>query len=79
MFKPFFLLISLGISVIAHSQNFNNRVVLGEEYARRQVQNALKDKILAPFSDTLIETKEEAIALAEPKLFRKFGKKRIVS
>ena len=77
------VLISIFIILIATlnscSQNFEGRTVLGEEFAQRNVENAIKDKSYQPFYDTLIKNKETAIAIAEPILFEIYGKKNIRS
>jgi hypothetical protein len=78
MFKTIFLTASFSISLTLYSQNFTDRVVLGEGHAKKQVQNALKENVSLPFSDTLIKTKEEAITIAEGVLFKRYGRKRII-
>ena len=58
-------------------QNFNDRTVLGEQNARQAIKTALADKDTKPFYDTLIKDKQTAIAVAEPILFKIYGKKNI--
>jgi hypothetical protein len=58
-------------------QNFNGRTVLGEKNARQEIKKALADKDNKPFYDTLIKDKQTAIAVAEPILFKIYGKKNI--
>jgi hypothetical protein len=58
-------------------QNFNGRTVLGEKNARQAIKKALTDKDNKQFYDTLIKDKQTAIAVAEPILFKIYGKKNI--
>lgn len=58
-------------------QNFAGRTVLGEKNASRSIKEALADKDNKPFYDTLIKDKETAIEVAEPILFKIYGKKNI--
>ena len=66
------------ISSCSSGQNFNNQIVLGEENAKQAIKEAIKNKA-KPFYDTLIKTKETAIAMAEPILFDIYGKKEIIN
>jgi len=60
------------------SQNSNGTVVIGEQNAREAIKSAIADKDYNPFYDTLIKDKETAIAVAEPILFKIYGKKNII-
>jgi NTF2 fold immunity protein len=71
------------LTFIIHSsscsgQNFKNPTVLGEENAKQAIKEAIKNKA-KPFYDTLIKTKEIAIAMAEPILFDIYSKKQIIN
>jgi hypothetical protein len=66
----------VGLSLSA--QNYNGRLVLGEENAKLAIKKAVNDKDYKPFYDTLIKDKETAIAVAEPILFKIYGKKNII-
>ena len=59
-------------------QNFQGRLVMGEQNAKEAVRKAIADKDYKPFYDTLITDKQTAIAVAEPILFKIYGKKNIV-
>jgi hypothetical protein len=79
MLKTVFLATSFSISLgRLYSQDFKDRIILGEGYAKKQVQHALKDNVPLSFLDTLIKTKEEAITIAEPVLFKIYGRKHII-
>jgi hypothetical protein len=60
------------------AQNFDGRSVLGEKVAKQEITKALK-RNRKPFYDTLITDKETAIAMAEPLLFKIYGKGEIES
>jgi hypothetical protein len=77
MSRTIFLITSFCISLRLYSQNFSDRTVLGEAYASKQVQNALTDSNSLSFSDTLVKTKKQAVAIAEPILFKIYGRKNI--
>jgi hypothetical protein len=72
------LFIFLVLSLTSCAQNLNSRIVLGEENAKKVVKTAVADKQYRPFYDTLIKTKETAIAIAEPILFSIYGRKDII-
>ena len=72
------LLIFIIHSSSCSGQNFKNPTVLGEENAKQAIKEAIKNKA-KPFYDTLIKTKETAIAMAEPILFDIYGKKEIIN
>lgn len=63
---------------IIQGQNFNGRLVIGEQSAKQEVKKALKGSE-KPFYDTLITDKETAIAVVEPILFKIYGKDNILS
>jgi NTF2 fold immunity protein len=58
-------------------QNFKGRTMRGEQNAKQAIKEALANKNNKPFYDTLIKDKETAIAVAEPILFKIYGKKNI--
>jgi NTF2 fold immunity protein len=60
------------------AQNFDGRMVLGEKVAKLEIENSLKVS-QKPFYDTLITDNETAIAVAEPILFKIYGKDNIIS
>jgi hypothetical protein len=64
---------------MSYSQYFNNRTVLGKEYARTMIKQAINNKNDKPFYDTLIPDKQTAIGIAEKMLFKIYGKKNIVA
>lgn len=78
MGKLFLILFALCIAFFVHAQDLDGRLVLGKAYAEKQVRLALKNTISFPFTDTLIKTSEEAIAFAEPILFKKFRRRNII-
>lgn len=55
------------------------RIVLGEQHAKQQVREALKNKTEKPFYENLIKDKETAISVVEPILFKVYGKDLIIS
>src|SRR5437762_11415059 len=67
------------LSFDSYGQDFKGRTVLGEANARQAVKNALIDESYRPFYDTLIKDKQTAISVAEPILFKIYGKQNIVS
>jgi hypothetical protein len=77
MLKTIFLVLTFCISPRLYGQDFTDRVVLGEGYAKNQVRLVLKYNVPSPFSDTLIKIREEAIIAAEKVLFKKLGRKHI--
>ena len=66
------------MSSCSSGPNFKNQTVVGEENAKQAIKEAIKNKT-KPFYDTLIKTKEAAIAMAEPILFDIYGKKEIIN
>ena len=74
-----FFYVLMAVSLNSFAQNSKDRLILGEETARRAVKNALSEKDYKPFYDTLIKDKETAIAVVEPILFKTYGKKNIIS
>ena len=60
------------------AQNFDGRLILGEKVAKQEITEAL-ERNRKPFYDTLITDKETAIAMAEPLLFKIYGKEKIES
>lgn len=60
------------------SQDFGGRIVIGKRYAMEEIKKALSNKNALPFYDTLIKDKETAIAIAEPILFKIYGKPNII-
>ena len=78
MIKNFFVLCFFVVLCFsAYAQISNKRIILGEKHARQQVKQALKKKY--SFSTILINDKETAIAIAEPILFKLYGKKNILA
>ncbi|TGE25138.1 hypothetical protein E5K00_08045 [Hymenobacter aquaticus] len=69
----FFLLATL----TAHAQHFRGRLVLGEEIARRRVEQAGLEKL--PVSSTVVPDTATAFAIAEQVVFSKYGRKQIVA
>jgi hypothetical protein len=72
-------LVAFLMPVISLGQNFAGRTVLGEQNANEAIKKALRDKNYKPFYDTLIKDKETAIAIAEPILFKIYGKENIIN
>ena len=72
-----YLLMGIGSS-IAFSQDFSGRTVIGKQHATEEIKKALANKNAKSFYDTLIKDKEMAIAIAEPILFRIYGKDNII-
>jgi len=60
------------------SQDFNGRTFIGKQYASEEIKKAIENKNAKPFYDTLIKDKEMAIAIAEPILFKIYGKPNII-
>ena len=77
--KKLFIILILTLPLFANCQNFKGRAVLGLENARQVVKKSLADKNYKPFYDTLIKDKVTAIGVAEPILFKIYGKKNIIS
>ena len=77
--KKLLIILALTLPLFVNCQNFKGRVVLGQENARQAVKKSLADKNYKPFYDTLIKDKETAIGVAEPILFKIYGKKNIIS
>jgi len=73
------ILFAVMLPLFSCGQNFNDRTVVGEQNARRAIKNAIDDKEYEPFYDTSIKDKVTAIAVAEPILFKIYGKKNIVN
>ena len=65
------------VSSCTAGQKSNERLKPGENHAKNQIQQALKDSTVKPFYDTLIKDKETAISIAELILFKIYGKKQI--
>ena len=55
-------------------QNFKNRTAIGEDSARQRIKTFLSDNTYKLPSDTLIKDKDMAISIAEPLLFKSYGK-----
>lgn len=75
------ILLSLIIIIAPHvcfGQNFDGRSILGEHYAKLEIKKTLKSHE-RPFYDTLINSKETAVAVTEPILFKFYGKDNIIS
>ena len=64
--------------LLSCGQNPNERMIMGEQNARQAIKNAIDDKEYKPFYDTLIKDKVTAIAVAEPILYKIYGKKNII-
>jgi hypothetical protein len=75
------ILLSLIIIIAPYfcfGQSFDDRSVVGEQYAKREIRQTLKSREKLSH-DTLINNKETAIAFAEPLLFKFYGKDNIIS
>jgi hypothetical protein len=75
------ILLSLIIIIapyVCFGQNFDDRSVVGEQYAKQAIKQTLKSREKLSH-DTLINNKETAIAVAEPLLFKFYGKDNIIS
>ena len=73
--------LSLIIIIAPHvcfGQNFDDRSVVGEQYAKQEIRKTLKSHERLS-NDTLINSNETAIAVAEPLLFKFYGKDNIIS
>ena len=77
--KPVLTLILLASSLSLAAQNDKSRSMTGEENAKKAIRNAIAATDYKPFYDTLIKDKETAIAVAEPILFKIYGKKNIIA
>jgi NTF2 fold immunity protein len=77
-FNVILTLIVVAFPSITIGQNFEGRIVSGEKVAKQEIENALK-RNQKPLYDTLITDKETAIAVAEPILFKYYGKDDILS
>jgi hypothetical protein len=80
----FYLLIFMFSAIPAGGQDFSNRIVLGEDVAKRYLIEALRDSTTIKkwnknHISTEIKSKETAVAVAEPTLFKIYGKKHIIS
>ena len=64
------------VALSSSGQSFTTRSILGESYAREQVQ-AARSSNNEPFHKPLLATKEVAIATVEPMLFSIYGKQLI--
>lgn len=59
--------------------SFSQRLLIGREFAIKQVKSAIKDKEISQLSrHPLTIDKETAIAVAEVYLFKAYGKKQIL-
>jgi hypothetical protein len=66
--------------IIAEKIESSKRVFSGSEFAKFQLEGFLKDSTMNLFrGKILIKSKEELISLAEPLLFKIYGKENIVS
>jgi hypothetical protein len=77
----FILLINTICVVNIYSQDFKDRLVLGESYAKKELQKSLNDnKVHNVISNKtiLLKDKETAIMIAETILFKIYGKENIV-
>ena len=74
MTKNILVLIIILIPLSFFGQNFKNRTIVGEDYAKQAIKKALSDSSDKSFSDTLIKNKEMAISIAEPILMNLYGK-----
>ena len=77
--KAHLFLFGLLVSFYSCAQNPKDRIILGEQNARQIIKEAINDKNYKPFYDTLITDREMAIGIAEPILFKIYGKKNIIS
>ncbi|SRR5258706_10188705 len=74
------LLVLLALTVIAGiTQRSNERIILGEQNAKKAIRYAILDKNYKPFYDTLIKDNHTAIAVVEPILFKIYGKEQITN
>jgi len=72
------ILLFVMMPLLSCGQDPNERMLMGEQNARQAIKNAIDDKEHKPFYDTLIKDKVTAIAVAEPILFKIYGKKNII-
>ncbi len=73
------LIFLLAFSFVACGQSNNERIILGEEYARQEVKKAIADKKNQEPYDIIIKDKQTAIIIAEAIVFNIYGKDQIVS
>jgi hypothetical protein len=74
------LLLLLAVTpLMGFGQVSSGKHLTGEDYARQEIQMALKNNGPKPFYDTLIGDKETAINVAESILFKIYGKENIIS
>jgi hypothetical protein len=75
------LLIGFVVSISSCIQDSKNRIVLGENYAKTELINSLKDTTLhnvVNFEYLIIKNKQEAIKFAETVLFEIYGRINII-
>jgi hypothetical protein len=78
-FKFFIVLLALALPAMGIGQVYDSLTMArSEQWAREDIKNALKG-MPKPFYDTLITDTETAIAVAEPILFKYYGKQEIES
>ena len=70
-------LIFVSVSLKSLCQDYENRIVLGENYATSLVEKVSKDYKKIDVKDTLLRSKAEAVAFAEPILYKKYSKRSI--
>lgn len=77
--KLIIIFISLALPILCIGQTPDSILTMKrEQHYRQEIKDALNGK-LNPFYDTLIPDKETAIAVAEPILFKYYGKQEIKS
>lgn len=73
-------LIIIAILLLACNISFAQRILMGREFAKKQVKSAIKDKEVGQLSPhPLTIDKETAISVAEVYLFKTYGKKQILT
>ena len=79
MLKTIVIIAALALPLTFFGQNFKNRGTIGEDSARQTIKNFVSGGVDKLPVDTLIDDKETAIAIAEPFLFKLYGKATITS
>jgi NTF2 fold immunity protein len=67
------------VTITACGQDYAGRTVMGPDYAKEAIKKTRGDKNFKPFYDTLITDKATAVAVAEPILYKIYGKKNIIN
>ena len=79
MRKEFIIIAALfTLPFISSGQNYDGRIILGEQGAKQALKRILSDRNHKAFYDTLIKNRETAIAVVEPILFEIYGNEHII-